>query len=145
VKSKDNDREDKGDRLMKFARAFGALAVLAVLAACPALAQAPAPTGSAENGKTAFIKHGCWQCHGFEGQGSTATSGGRVIADTQLPFDAFKAYVRNPAGAMPPFHVEILPDSALADIYAYLESRPKPKPAKDIPLLNQQSARSQNH
>jgi hypothetical protein len=41
--------------------------------------------------------------------------------------------------------MEILPESALADIYAYLESRPKPKPAKDIPLLNQQSARSQDH
>jgi mono/diheme cytochrome c family protein len=68
-----------------------------------------------------------------------------VIADTQLPFDAFKAYVRDPAGAMPPFHVEILSDSALADIYAYLESRPKPKSAKDIPLLNQLRASSQNH
>jgi mono/diheme cytochrome c family protein len=145
VKSEDNDREDKGDRLMKFARAYAALAGLAVIAAGPALAQAPTPTGSAENGKTAFIKHGCWQCHGFEGQGSTATSAGRVIADTQLPFDAFKAYVRDPAGAMPPFHAEILSDSALADIYAYLETRPKPKPAKDIPLLNQQSTSSNNH
>jgi len=129
---------------MKFARLYAALASLAVLAACPALAQAPAPTGSAENGKTAFIQHGCWQCHGFEGQGSTATSGGRVIANTQLPFDAFKAYVRDPSGAMPPFHVEILPDAALGDIYAFLQSRPKPKPAKDIPLLNLQSASSQN-
>ena len=25
--------------------------------------------GSAEKGKTAFVKHGCWQCHGFQGQG----------------------------------------------------------------------------
>ncbi len=46
-----------------------------------------------------------------------ATSGGRVIADTQLPFEAFKAYVRDPSGAMPPFHAEILSDSDLADIY----------------------------
>jgi mono/diheme cytochrome c family protein len=38
---------------------------------------------------------------------------------------------------MPPFHVEILSDSDLIDIYAYLESLPKPKSAKDIPLLNQ--------
>ena len=37
---------------------------------------------------------------------------------------------------MPPFHVEILSDSDVADIYAYLESRPKPQPVKDIPLLN---------
>jgi mono/diheme cytochrome c family protein len=92
---------------------------------------------SADNGKIAFVKHGCWQCHGFEGQGSTASSGGRVIADTKLPFDAFKAYVRDPSGAMPPFHAEILSDSDLADIYAYLESRPKPRPVSEIPLLRQ--------
>jgi ubiquinol-cytochrome c reductase cytochrome c subunit len=96
---------------------------------------------SADSGKADFVKHGCWQCHGFEGQGSAATSGGRVIADTQLPFDAFKAYVRDPSGSMPPFHAEILSDADLADIYAYLESRPKPAPAKDIPLLNNLSAR----
>jgi len=97
----------------------------------------PAAAASVENGKTAFVKNGCWQCHGFEGQGSVTTSAGRVIADTQLPADAFAAYVRAPAGAMPPFRPEILSDSDLADIYAYLEARPKPQAAKDIPLLNQ--------
>jgi mono/diheme cytochrome c family protein len=101
------------------------------------LCQVSALAASAENGKIAFVKNGCWQCHDFNGQGSVATSGGRVIANTPLPFDAFKAYVRDPGGAMPPYHVEILPDSDLADIYAYLESVPKPKSPKDIPLLNQ--------
>jgi mono/diheme cytochrome c family protein len=91
---------------------------------------------SAEKGKAEFVQYGCWQCHGFEGQGSVATSGGRVIADTQLPFDAFKAYVRNPTGGMPPFHEQILPDSDLSDIYAYLESLPKPKSPADIPALH---------
>jgi ubiquinol-cytochrome c reductase cytochrome c subunit len=101
------------------------------------LGQGPSVAGSAEKGITAYIKHGCWQCHNFEGQGSVTTSGGTVIADTQLPLDAFKAYVRNPTGAMPPFHEEILADSDLDDIYAYLESLPKPLPVKDIPLLGQ--------
>jgi mono/diheme cytochrome c family protein len=96
---------------------------------------------SAQNGKTEFVKHGCWECHGFEGQGSVATSGGRVIARTELPFEAFKAYVRDPSGTMPPFHAEMISDSDLADIYAYLESRPQPKPAKDIPLLNNLSSK----
>jgi mono/diheme cytochrome c family protein len=117
-----------------FARAHFALAVFA---ACLAVSQVSALAASPQNGKVAFVKYGCWQCHDFEGQGSVATSGGRVIANTQLPFDAFKAYVRDPGGAMPPFHVEVLPDSDLADIYAYLESLPKPRPFKDIPLLNQ--------
>jgi ubiquinol-cytochrome c reductase cytochrome c subunit len=96
----------------------------------------PADAASADNGKTAFVAHGCWQCHGFEGQGSVTTSGGRVIADSQLPADAFAAYVRQPSGAMPPFGAAILSDADLADIYAYLEARPKPKSSKDIPLLN---------
>ena len=48
------------------------------------------------------------------------------------------AYVRAPSGAMPPFRPEILSDSDLADIYAYLEARPKPQDAQNIPLLNNQ-------
>jgi len=114
---------------------------LAAFAASLALHQGAAAAPSAENGKTAFVKHGCWQCHGFEGQGSVASSGGRVIADTQLPFEAFQAYVRDPSGSMPPFHAEVVSDTDLADIYAYLQSRPKPKPAKDIPQLNNLSKR----
>jgi mono/diheme cytochrome c family protein len=111
--------------------------VLVAFAAGLMLGHGPAVAASPENGKTAYIKHGCWQCHNFEGQGSVTTSGGTVIADTQLPLDAFKTYVRNPTGAMPPFHDEILADSDLDDIYAYLESLPKPLPVKDIPLLRQ--------
>jgi mono/diheme cytochrome c family protein len=110
--------------------------VLVALAAGVVFTQSAIADPSAENGKTEFVKNGCWQCHGFQGQGSVASSGGRVIANTQLPFEAFKAYVRNPTGAMPPFHAEMVSDASLADIYAYLESRPKPQPAKDIPLLN---------
>ena len=90
----------------------------------------------AEKGKIAFTQHGCWQCHGFEGQGSVATSNGRVIARTQLPLDAFKAFVRTTNGAMPPFRPAVLSDAELDDIYAYLQSRPQPKAVSDIPLLN---------
>jgi mono/diheme cytochrome c family protein len=125
---------------MAFFRVQFALAAVAagfVLAQPAAVTAAP----SAENGKTEFLKNGCWQCHGFAGQGSVATSGGRVIADTRQPFEAFQLYVRHPAGAMPPYPVEILSDSDLTDIYAYLQSLPKPKPAKDIPLLNNLSSK----
>jgi mono/diheme cytochrome c family protein len=110
---------------------------LAALAAGLMLAHSPAVAASMENGKAAFIKNGCWQCHGFEGQGSVATSDGRVIADTQLPLDAFMSFVRTTQTDMPPFRKDMVSDSDLADIYAYLESLPKPQPAKDIPLLNQ--------
>ena len=109
---------------------------LAAFAASAVFAHGPAVAASVENGKTAFVAHGCWQCHGYEGQGSITTSAGRVIANSQLPAEAFSAYVRAPSGAMPPFRPEILSDGDLADIYAYLEARPKPAAAKDIPLLN---------
>jgi mono/diheme cytochrome c family protein len=96
-----------------------------------------AVAASAEKGKAAFIQHGCWQCHDFAGEGSIATSNGRVIARTALPLDAFKSFVRNTDGAMPPFRPQILSDSDLDDIYAYLQSLPQPKSVSEIPLLGQ--------
>ena len=96
-----------------------------------------AAAASVDDGKRAFVQHGCWQCHGFEGQGSAATSKGKVIADTALPLDAFTAFVRTTSGDMPPFRPQVISDADLADIYAYLESRPKPKPVDDLPLLKQ--------
>ena len=95
-----------------------------------------ATAADAAKGKIVFTQHGCWQCHGFEGQGSVATSDGRVIARTQLPLDAFKAFVRTTNGQMPPFRAAVLSDDELDDIYAYLQSRPVPKAVSDIPLLN---------
>jgi mono/diheme cytochrome c family protein len=92
--------------------------------------------GDAQKGKAAFIQHGCWQCHDFNGQGSIATSSGRVIARTQLPLDAFISFVRTTNGQMPPFRAPIISDQELTDIYAYLQSLPEPKAASDIPLLN---------
>ncbi len=92
--------------------------------------------GDAQKGKTAFIKHGCWQCHDFTGQGSVATSNGKVIARTQLPLDAFIGFVRTTNGQMPPFRAAILSDQDLTDIFAYLQSLPAPKAVSDIPLLS---------
>jgi mono/diheme cytochrome c family protein len=92
--------------------------------------------GDAQKGKVAFTKNGCWQCHDFNGQGSIATSNGKVIARTQLPVDAFISFVHTTNGAMPPFRAQVLSDADLTDIYAYLQSLPEPKQVKDIPLLN---------
>ncbi|HEU5274756.1 MAG TPA: cytochrome c [Xanthobacteraceae bacterium] len=101
------------------------------------LAAGSALAASAEKGKEAFLKHGCFQCHGTVGQGSVATSGGRVLYDTKLPIEAFVGYVRSTNQSMPPYSEKILSDSDLADIYAYLTSLPKTADFKTIPLLNQ--------
>lgn len=120
---------------MRFVRLFGAslLVAAAISVACHGAALAD---GDAEKGKTAFLKNGCWQCHDYNGQGSVATSNGKVIARTELPLDAFISFVHTTNGAMPPFRAQVLSDADLTDIYAYLQSLPAPKAVSDIPLLN---------
>jgi len=107
--------------------------VLISLAAVTTFAQTKA--GDTANGKRLYEKVGCYQCHGYVGQGGLA---GARLAQTKLPLVAFTAYVRNPAsGGMPPFRAKVMTDQELADVYAYIKTFPEPKAAKDIPLLNQ--------
>jgi mono/diheme cytochrome c family protein len=108
---------------------------IALVVAASVLGCNAAFAASAENGKKALIAHGCWQCHGFEGQGSVATSNGKVIAHTELPYESFEAFVRGTNRQMPPYSETILSSADLADIYAYLQSVPKPPEVSSIPLL----------
>ena len=98
------------------------------------LVAAPALAADAAKGKSAFMKNGCWQCHGELGQGGAA---GKTLAPKPMPFEAFNVFVRNSNGQMPPYPKEILSDADLADIHAYLQSIPPAKDYKSIPLLNQ--------
>ena len=95
-----------------------------------------APSGNKENGKKLFLSDGCFECHGREGQGAVEVTGPR-IGPPQLSFEAFTNYLHHPAGQMPPYTGKVISDQELADLYAYLQSKPKAAPAKDIPLLNQ--------
>lgn len=110
---------------------------IAALVLAFSLAPAAAFAASAEKGKAAFIQHGCWQCHGTQGQGSIMTSAGKRLAPNPLPWEAFAGFVRSTNRAMPPFSEKILSDADLADIYAYLQSIPKPPAVNDIPFLKQ--------
>jgi ubiquinol-cytochrome c reductase cytochrome c subunit len=105
----------------------------AALAAGLLLTQGTAVAASAENGKQVFMRAGCWQCHGTMGQGGVA---GPKLAPDPLPFDALASFVRTTNRAMPPYREEILSDTDLADLYAYLQSIPKGPDPKSIPLLN---------
>jgi mono/diheme cytochrome c family protein len=104
------------------------LGFLILLCSSGALAQ------NAENGKKLFEKFGCYTCHGHLGQG---TSAGARLAPRTISAQALIAYVRHPAGSMPPFTSKVASDAELQDIRAYLASIPAPPPVKDIPLLNQ--------
>jgi ubiquinol-cytochrome c reductase cytochrome c subunit len=99
----------------------------------PAPAATQAPQGNADNGKKLFVSYGCYQCHGYEGQGSSAT--GPRLGPRPIAFAALVRYVRAPTGLMPPYTDKVMPERDLADIYAFLQSRPAPKPVDSIPLL----------
>jgi mono/diheme cytochrome c family protein len=101
------------------------------LGAVMSWAQGAAP--SIARGKALFAAKGCYECHGLAAQGSIAT--GPALAPTRLLLGGFRAYVRTPAGSMPPYSSKILPDTELDEIFAYLRSLPSPKPVAQIPLL----------
>lgn len=97
--------------------------------------QTPAPRGNAETGKALFMKIGCYQCHGREGQGSTAT--GPRLNQNPITYSRFIAYIRKPTGEMPPYTAKVVSEQQAADLFAYLQSLPKPAPIGSIPLLKQ--------
>jgi mono/diheme cytochrome c family protein len=83
-------------------------------------------------GAALYKKNGCYECHVNDGQGGPQ---GPRLGPNPIPLPRFVAYVRNPAGDMPPFTAKVISDDDLAKIYAFLQSRPTPPPVKDIPLL----------
>jgi mono/diheme cytochrome c family protein len=85
------------------------LALMTLMAAASAHAQ------SANDGRALFVANGCYQCHGFVGQGGAAPR----IAPT----------------AYPAYAPQALGDDALRAIYAYLRSIPEPPPLVDIAIL----------
>jgi mono/diheme cytochrome c family protein len=106
-----------------------------IAAFAAALFLAPgAQAADAAKGKQLFLTHGCFQCHGTQGQGGSA---GAKLAPDPIPQETFVGFVRSTNGAMPPYRAAILSDADLGDIYAYLQSIPKPADPKSIPLLGQ--------
>jgi len=111
-------------------------AALAAIGAATAASAQDAPKGDPANGQRVYIADGCFTCHGRVGQGGNYYGATPVLAKTQLPFEGFKMQVRNPARVMPPFPEAVLSDKEAADIYAFLQTLPTGRPAKDIPALN---------
>jgi mono/diheme cytochrome c family protein len=92
----------------------------------------------AASGKRMYVQNGCYECHGYAGQGGAA---GPRIAPWTLGADSLIAYVRHPAGQMPLYTEKVVPNAELTAIWAYLKSIPAPRSAKDIPLLNDAKSR----
>ena len=114
---------------MHFVR-YASLAAVAASFVCGGAAMA----ADAAKGKVAYVKNGCYQCHGFVGQGGQA---GAKLAPKPMPQEAFVNFVRTTNRAMPPYSEQILSNNDLADIYAYVASIPAGPDPKTIQLLNQ--------
>ena len=89
------------------------------------------------NGESVYLRVGCQACHGTVGHGGAAPR----LAPNTLPLPGFTTWVRNGtpgwtvATGMPAFPADVVSDTDLADVRAYLASLPPPPPVADIPLL----------
>ena len=52
-----------------------------------------------------------------------------------MPFEGFKMQLRNPAKDMPAYSEAVMPDKEIADMFAFVQSLPGRRDAKDIAIL----------
>jgi mono/diheme cytochrome c family protein len=121
----------------RFSRLLGAAFIAAALTTPVMTARGDdAPSGDPVNGKRVYLADGCFECHGRAGQGGQFNYQTPALAQTALPVESFIAFLREAPNDMPSFSVKVLSDKDAADIHAFLQSLPGPRPAKEIPLLN---------
>ncbi len=92
------------------------------------------PAGDVENGSKIYVSYGCYECHGYAGQGSTR-SGPRIAPDP-IPLAVFTYIVREPPDQMPGYSEKVMSDEEIADVYAFLKTIPQPPDVESIPELN---------
>jgi mono/diheme cytochrome c family protein len=127
--------------MRQFTTRCGFAALIAVAAVLPAIelsahAQSGA-SGDAANGQRIYLADGCFECHGRAGQGGAFRGPVPSIARVEMPAESFVAFLRDAPNDMPTYSANVLSDKEATDIYAFLQSLPGRKPAKDFPLLNQ--------
>ncbi len=118
---------------------YGAVAMsvgMLGFSAVPAVWAQDTSKGDAANGRKVYLADGCYQCHGRVGQGGLMTGPAPILAQTRLPFAAFKRQVRNPVNDMPAYPETLLLDKDLTDIFAFLQALPGRRPLKEVPMLN---------
>jgi len=120
-----------------------ALAGLVDAADAPVAQGAVTSAGDATRGRQLFHDHGCYGCHGFNGN-----TGARDLVGTNSPLIAdlatFTTFLRLrgdqapllPSTRMPNYPASALSDAQVRDIYAYVRTFKVDAPAvKDVPTL----------
>jgi mono/diheme cytochrome c family protein len=125
--------------MVQFAKRFTvtAIAAFALTAFGVAALAQDAPAGDAIHGRSVYLADGCFECHGRSGQGGAFNYPTPAIVKVEMPVESFVAFLRAAPRDMPAYSANVLSDKDAADIYAFLQSLPGRKPAKDFPLLNQ--------
>jgi len=123
-------------RFGRFVLAFVAAVTATVAFTATALAESAA-SGDAAKGKRVYLADGCFLCHGRVGQGGAMNYPAPAITKLEMPVESLVAFLRDAPNDMPAYTANVLSDGDAADIYAFLQSLPGRKPAKDFPLLNQ--------
>src|SRR5262249_368130 len=108
---------------------FAAAILSGALVASTAFAQ-DTPRANAANGTKLFETIRCYECHGYAGQGG---AGPKLIHPPAYP--AFIVQLRTPRQVMPPYTAKVLSDQQAADIYAHIQTFPKPPNPATIPQL----------
>jgi mono/diheme cytochrome c family protein len=112
------------------------MAVAVCIGSAGATRAQDAPPGDAAEGRRLYVAVGCFLCHGRAGQGGAMNGPVPILAKTQLPFEGFKGQLRQPINDMPAYSEALMPDKQVADIYAFVQSLPGPRPTRDMPIFN---------
>jgi mono/diheme cytochrome c family protein len=122
---------------MRKAATVSALMAVAISVGSAGAARAQdASPGDAVEGKRVYLAVGCYLCHGRAGQGGAMNGPAPILAKTQLPLEGFKFQLRQPINDMPAYSEALMSDKQVADIYAFVQSLPGPRPTKDMPIFN---------
>jgi mono/diheme cytochrome c family protein len=124
--------------MLGIANWFGTALMAIALCSLGAAARAQdAPPGDPVEGKRLYLAVGCFTCHGRSGQGGNMNGPAPILAKTAMPFDGFKGQLRRPVNDMPAYSEQVMTDKQIADIYAFVESLPGPRPTKDMKIFNE--------
>jgi hypothetical protein len=105
---------------------------------CAAPAREAGASAGTRDGRTALRERvfGAAQCNSSSMWGAMNYPA-PPIAKLGMPIESFVAFLRDAPNDMPAYTANVLSDGDATDIYAFLQSLPGGKPAKDFPLLNQ--------